>query len=181
MINKFKQSKLFFWSIQLLVIVTLIWVLSKISFVLGPVQTFAATLFGPFLFAGFLFYLMNPLINFLEKIKVKRSWGILIAFLLLFGVIIVAMSALIPSLTTQITNIVSNFPQFATDLQKGIQDFLASDWADKYHLDEVVKQLNIEPKTILTNVSKYFSNNVADFGSVVSSIGGSLSVLLQCQ
>ncbi|MFD1465992.1 AI-2E family transporter [Lapidilactobacillus mulanensis] len=172
MINKFKQSKLFFWSIQLLVIVTLIWVLSKISFVLGPVQTFAATLFGPFLFAGFLFYLMNPLINFLEKIKVKRSWGILIAFLLLFGVIIVAMSALIPSLTTQITNIVSNFPQFATDLQKGIQDFLASDWADKYHLDEVVKQLNIEPKTILTNVSKYFSNNVADFGSVVSSIGG---------
>lgn len=172
MINKFKESKLFFWSIQLLVIVTLIWMLSKISFVFGPIQTFTATLFGPFLFAGFLFYLMNPLINLLEKLKIKRQWGILIAFILLFGVIIIAMSALIPSLTDQITNIISNFPQFASDLQKGIQKFLASDWAKQYHLSDAVTQLNIEPKTILKNVTTYFSHNVLSLGSVISSIGG---------
>ncbi|WP_125605280.1 AI-2E family transporter [Lapidilactobacillus bayanensis] len=172
MINKFKESKLFFWSVELLIIVTLIFGLSKISFVFTPIQTFIGTLFGPFLIAGFLYYLMNPLINLLEKFKIKRNWGILIAFLILLAVIVLAFSALIPNLTNQISNIVSNLPQFATDIQRESQALLKSDWAQKYHLTQLVEQMNFEPKTLYLQIGKYFTSNVSNFSSLISSIGG---------
>lgn len=172
MINKFKESKLFFWSVELLVIVSLIFVLSKISFVFTPIQTFVATLFGPFLAAGFLYYLMNPLINLLAKFKIKRNWGILIAFFILLAVIVLAMSALIPNLTSQISNIISHLPQFATDIQRETQALLSSDWAKKYHVTQLVKQLNFEPQTMYLKIGEYFTSNVSNVSSLISSIGG---------
>src|SRR5699024_2206317 len=106
MFNKLKNSRILLIGLELLVIATLILVLSKISFIFGPIQTFIATLFGPFLFAGFLYYLLNPLINLLEKIKIKRGWGILIAFLLLFGLLLLSIGAVIPQLVNQISHII---------------------------------------------------------------------------
>lgn len=170
--DKFKESKLFFWSMELLVVATLIFVLSKVSFVFAPIQTFIATLFGPFLIAGFLYYLMNPLINLLEKFKIKRNWGILIAFILLLAVLILAISAIIPRLSSQISNIISNLPQFATDIQRETQALLTSDWAEKYHLTQLTEQLHLEPKTVYMEIGKYFTNNVTNFSSLISSIGG---------
>ena len=38
--DKFKQSKLFFWSLEILVLATLALVLSKINFLFAPVGTF---------------------------------------------------------------------------------------------------------------------------------------------
>lgn len=38
--DKFKQSKLFFWSLEALVLVTLVFVLSKVNFLFAPIGTF---------------------------------------------------------------------------------------------------------------------------------------------
>ncbi len=40
MFDKFKQSKLFFWSLEALVLVTLVFVLSKVNFLFAPIGTF---------------------------------------------------------------------------------------------------------------------------------------------
>ena len=56
MFEKIKNSKLMFWSVELLIIATLILVSSKIDFVFQPIGTFFTTLFAPILIAGFLYY-----------------------------------------------------------------------------------------------------------------------------
>lgn len=56
---------------ELLLLALLIWACTKIQFLFEPIGTFISTLFAPILIAGFLFYLLNPLVNLLMKIKVK--------------------------------------------------------------------------------------------------------------
>ena len=88
-LNEKRKKKLMFWSAELLLLATLIFVFTKIRFVFSPVFTFFQTLFAPFLIAGFLFYLLNPLVKILMKIrikkfKVKRPLAIAVVFLLMF-------------------------------------------------------------------------------------------------
>ena len=53
MINRFKESKLFFWSVELLVVAMLLFIASKINFLFAPIGTFFSTLFAPVLVAAF--------------------------------------------------------------------------------------------------------------------------------
>ncbi|WP_461219149.1 AI-2E family transporter [Lapidilactobacillus salsurivasis] len=172
MYTKLKNSKLLLISVQLLVLATLILVLNQISFVFGPIQTFAATLFGPFLFAGFLFYLLNPLINLLEKWHVKRGWGILIAFILLFGLLFLSIAAVIPKLTSQMTTIIKNLPSLAGSIQNSFQDFLSSDWAQKYNISQMLSDSSLQPSQLYTRITKFVTANFGNVGSVVTSISG---------
>ncbi|MCH4057227.1 MAG: AI-2E family transporter [Lactobacillaceae bacterium] len=172
MFNKLKNSRILLIGLELLVIATLILVLSKISFIFGPIQTFIATLFGPFLFAGFLYYLLNPLINLLEKIKIKRGWGILIAFLLLFGLLLLSIGAVIPQLVNQISHIISNLPTFAKDIQHTYEQVLSSAWAKKYHVNQLINQINLQPTTLYPKIGKFITQNFGNFGTVITSVSG---------
>jgi hypothetical protein len=94
-INRFKESKLFFWSVELLVVAMLLFTTSNstdqknnfdslnrlitaapplflfncccfiFNFLFAPIGTFFSTLFAPVLVAGFLYYLLNPVVNLL--------------------------------------------------------------------------------------------------------------------
>ncbi|MGU9540057.1 AI-2E family transporter, partial [Clostridium tepidum] len=77
--------KLMFWSVELLVLAALVFVSSKISFLFSPIVTFVSTLFAPVLVAGFLYYMLNPLVNRFKKLGLSRNKSILIVFLLLIG------------------------------------------------------------------------------------------------
>ena len=52
-LNEKRKKKLMFWSAELLLLATLIFVFTKIRFVFSQVFTFFQTLFSPFLIAEF--------------------------------------------------------------------------------------------------------------------------------
>ena len=66
MFEKLRQSKLMFWSLELLIIAALIMISSEINFIFEPIGTFFSTLFAPVLIAGFLYYLLNPIVKLLN-------------------------------------------------------------------------------------------------------------------
>ncbi len=70
LLEKLKNSKIMFWSLELLILATLIFVSTKIDFIFKPIGTFFSTLFAPVLIAGFLYYLLNPIVNLFEKIVI---------------------------------------------------------------------------------------------------------------
>ena len=47
MFEKLRQSKLLFWSVELLVLATFVFVLTKVDFLLKPLGVFFSTLFAP--------------------------------------------------------------------------------------------------------------------------------------
>lgn len=67
--SRFRDSKLFFWTIEILAVVAILFVLLQMKYIFSPIGIIVSTLFMPILVAGFLFYLFNPLVLFLEKEK----------------------------------------------------------------------------------------------------------------
>lgn len=98
----------------MLAVVTLIWLLTHISFVFKPVTTLFSLVFLPFIIAGFLYYVFNPLTLY-SKFKLKRIWGIVLVFILIIGDLRYTVMALVPSIITQLS-----------DLIKGIRKYLPS-------------------------------------------------------
>lgn len=153
MFEKIKNSKLMFWSVELLIIATLILVSSKIDFVFQPIGTFFTTLFAPILIAGFLYYLLNPLVNLLMKMGVKRLAAIALIFILLIGMIVLIFMSIIPNLVEQLVSLARNIPEFISNMQTWLQE-LANN-ATRFPL---FKELDVD---------KYISNLDVSAGSII--------------
>ena len=153
MFEKIKNSKLMFWSVELLIIATLILVSSKIDFVFQPIGTFFTTLFAPILIAGFLYYLLNPLVNLLMKMGVKRLAAIALIFILLIGIIVLIFMSIIPNLVEQLVSLARNIPGFISNMQTWLQE-LANN-ATRFPL---FKELDVD---------KYISNLDVSAGSII--------------
>ena len=153
MFEKIKNSKLMFWSVEILIIATLILVSSKIDFVFQPIGTFFTTLFAPILIAGFLYYLLNPLVKLLMKLGVKRLVAIALIFILLIGMIVIIFMSVIPNLVEQLVSLAKNIPGFVSNMQNWLQEL-----ADRATRFPLFKELDVD---------KYISNLDVSAGSII--------------
>src|SRR5690554_6670757 len=106
-----------FWTVWLLAVAVLIYLLQGIDFILNPLVGILTALFMPLLIAGFLYYLLNPLVRLLERFKVKRIVGITFVMILLIGFIVISIILGIPMLIEQTTNLISGIPEFISELE----------------------------------------------------------------
>lgn len=107
------KTKVQYWLIQILLLLTIIFVSSKITFLFQPIGVFISTLFFPILIAGFLFFLLNPVVNFLYRNRVPRGIAILIIYVVFIGLAVVIIGNLIPSLSKQFTALAMALPEYA--------------------------------------------------------------------
>lgn len=107
------KSKSLYWLIQILLILCIIFVSSKITFLFQPIGTFISTLFFPILIAGFLFFLINPVVNFLHRKRVPRLMAILIIYVVAAGLIILIIGNLVPSINKQLIALAMALPEYA--------------------------------------------------------------------
>jgi len=123
------NSRVMFWSLELLIVAALIWVCTQISFLFSPIGVFLSTIFAPLLLSGILFYLLNPVVRLLEKVRwkkfhINRTGAVAIVFLLLVLVLVAGGMWLIPRLVTQITTLVGNIPDFAKSTESVLSKFI---------------------------------------------------------
>lgn len=169
MFEKLRQSKLMFWSLEILIIVVLIIGLTDVSFLFSPIATFFSTLLIPMIVAGFLFYLFNPLINLLGRMHIKRGWGILLVFVVFFGLIIFLVATIIPNLINQVTQLVTALPSFYRDLTKEIAKLSSYEWYKRLGVAKLLSSISIKPSKILSSILGSFSTGLPSIvGSVAS-------------
>ncbi len=123
MFERIQKSKLMFWSLELLIVAVLIWVCTKIDFLFAPIGTFFSTIFMPVLLAGVLFYMLNPIVMRLEKVKLGKfrfnhTGAVAVVFILLLLLFIGALAWLIPKLIGQVGNLVTNIPNFVDVIKR---------------------------------------------------------------
>lgn len=168
MFEKLKASKLMYWSVELLVLATLIFVSTKIDFVFKPVGTFFSTLFGPVLIAGFLYYLLNPIVNLLTRVtKMKRIYGIVIVLLLLLGTLVWVVLAVIPSLVTQLASLAENTPQFIKGLQDWLTEIAKNPALQNIDIEAQINKLDISYGSL---IQKFLSGLSSSLGSIVGGV-----------
>ena len=115
-INFLGGSSLVFTLAVLIMIGIIIVLFNQVDFIFYPIAVLISSVLMPFVIALLLYYLLNPIIDFLEKRKIKRLWGVALLFIVLIGLFVVLIGTLIPLLSNQFNSLVENFPSFIDTL-----------------------------------------------------------------
>lgn len=87
--GRFKQffldNKFVLFLLVLLLIGLNILVFMKTSFIFTPIIVLLKTIALPVILTGIVYYLLNPIVDILEKIRVKRVYSILLLYLIIIG------------------------------------------------------------------------------------------------
>ncbi|MEH7336708.1 AI-2E family transporter [Neobacillus drentensis] len=120
------KSKIQFWLIQILLVLSIIFVSTKISFMFKPIGVFFSTVFFPILITGFLYFLLNPVVNFLERKKLPRVAAILVLYVVFAGLLVLAAGSLVPAVSKQATELANDLPGFAHKTTDYVNDVIKS-------------------------------------------------------
>lgn len=168
MFEKITKSRVMFWSVELLVIACLIFVSTKISFIFKPITAFFSTVFAPLLIAGFLYYVLDPLVRFLEKkCKIKRGFGILIVFILLIGIISFLIAEVIPSLAAQLAELAKSIPSGINEVEKMVESISHEQWFKNLDIQYYLQKFDGTIANMLKHAVTTLSSGM---GSVISSV-----------
>lgn len=153
MFEKIRTSKLMFWSLELLILALLIFICTQISFLFTPIGIFVQTVFLPILISGFLYYLLNPVVKLLQKVKIKnfkipRPLAVAVVMILVLAILAVVIITVVPQLITQVSCLLGNLPSFTNDLQHEVNDLLHNKWLAN-------SGLKLDAKTVETSAGKY--------------------------
>ncbi|AIS62162.1 AI-2E family transporter [Listeria ivanovii] len=174
-LSRFRDSKLFFWTIEILAVVAVIFILLQMKYIFSPIGIIISTLFMPILVAGFLFYLFNPLVLFLEKRKVPRILSVIIIFITFIGLIVLAVMQLGPTLAEQVTELAKAIPGYWQDFEKWLQGISKNSSLQGVDLKAELEKLNISLPKIMSVV---VDGVASSFGAIVSFVSGFVMILV---
>ncbi|MRN53460.1 AI-2E family transporter [Paenibacillus monticola] len=126
--RKFFLNNKFVVSLLILLLIGInVMVFSKVSFIFKPVTILLHTVAAPLLLSGIAYYLLNPLVDRLERRSgVKRAYGIVILYLLIAGIITLILLTVIPIIRTQLVGLIDNFPRYSDQIQEQFWDMTGS-------------------------------------------------------
>ncbi|WP_055669217.1 AI-2E family transporter [Desnuesiella massiliensis] len=160
---KDKKFKYFDLVLAIVVAFILIRTIDNYTFLMSGLNKFLAII-SPFTFAFIIAYMLNPIMNLLErKCKLKRAMSLLITYIFIIGVITLFFVDLMPKIYNSLLDIIKNAPQFANEAQE---------WLNRFLLDEKIQSFitstgmtNIKPDFL---VSKFSSNIILIINTIFS-------------
>ncbi|EAF4201802.1 AI-2E family transporter, partial [Listeria monocytogenes] len=148
--SRFRDSKLFFWTIEILAVVAILFVLLQMKYIFSPIGIIVSTLFMPILVAGFLFYLFNPLVLFLEKRKVPRLLSVIVIFIAFITLVVLAVMQLGPTLADQVAELAKAIPGYWQDFEKWLQGLSNNSALKDIDMKQELEKLNISLPKIMS-------------------------------
>ena len=147
-------------------------VLSKISFIFTPLLEFGAAVMLPVIISGLLYYLLNPIVDFLERHRVKRIIAISIVFILIALLILWGLAVAIPAIQRQVLSFMKNLPDYLEKANMTIDDFLDNKVSPeiKPQLDEWTSQLSQNITSWASSFSARAVNWVSNLIAVASQV-----------
>ena len=156
---------LIFGLFMLILIGIVIFIFDQVSYIFKPFIIVFNTIVAPIIVSLILYYLFNPIVNLMERYNISRLWGVIILFLVIIGVISLAINLLIPVISSQIKTFGTNFPHYITKVNQFIDNITKYTVASNFY-SQIQDYLNSLAKKIPSMISDYFNG----FGSKVKNI-----------
>lgn len=134
-INFWGGKNLLFTLIVLIMLAILIMLFNQVSFIFRPLQVIFSTIFAPVILAVVFYYLLNPIVSWLEKKGVKRLVGTSIVFIGMILLIVWGFVLLIPILVDQVTELVQQFPTYIESISTRLEEWVSGSIFEVYYLD----------------------------------------------
>ncbi|EJY94764.1 AI-2E family transporter [Staphylococcus arlettae] len=156
---------LIFGLFMLILIGIVIFIFDQVSYIFKPFIIVFNTIVAPIIVSLILYYLFNPIVNLMERYNISRLWGVIILFLVIIGVISLAINLLIPVISSQIKTFGTNFLHYITKVNQFIDNITKYTVASNFY-SQIQDYLNSLAKKIPSMISDYFNG----FGSKVKNI-----------
>ncbi len=142
---------------------------NQVSYIFTPILILVSNVLVPFVIALLLFYLFNPFIDFLEKHKVKRVYGVGLLFLILIGLLGLGIGLLFPLLREQVTSFIENFPSFVDSLLESV-----TGWVETLPFGQEIETFIEEGENFIAgipdNIDQYLTDGLSGLSTVVSGL-----------
>ena len=126
------------------------------------------SIISPLFIGWFIAWLLNPLVKKMQSKGVKKLLSVIFAYFILLLVIGVILTFTLPSLGTQISDMVSTIPKIASDVTGWINNFFTK-------LSEISSEnLDSIKATFMLKITNYFEGLQTELPSLVVSIISSL-------
>ncbi|PTF03474.1 AI-2E family transporter [Staphylococcus cohnii] len=146
-----------------------IFIFDQVSYIFKPFIIVFNTIVAPTIVSIILYYLFNPLVNLMERYNISRLWGVIILFLVIIGVIALAINLLIPVIGAQFKSFGNNFPYYVDKVNKFIDSVTKYSLISNFY-GQIQDQLDSLAKKLPSMVSDYFNG----FGSKVKNFAEAL-------
>ncbi len=168
----FMQTKMRFWTVQCLIILLIVFVGTKIAFIFHPIGVFVSTLFFPVLIAGFLFFILSPIVNFAVQKKVPKPLAILLIYVVFTSIIVLVGFAIGPVIGEQIVSLTQEIPSFIKSVGDSLTEWANSDRFAWILNQDIINIKEIEARLIemSSTISKNLVSGVTGFFSVVTQL-----------
>lgn len=170
---KFTGGKNLIYSLCALVLIGLmVFIFNKVSFVFRPLLIVLSTLAPPIVLAFIAFYLLNPIVNLLERIKIKRIWGIILIILAFLGIVTGLTIISVPAIESQISDLIKDFPGYIETVSNGFQSFISNSMFEPYY-EEARAWLDTNLGEIPDKIGSYIASGIeglAGFANALTSI-----------
>ena len=137
------------------------------------------SIISPLFIGWFIAWLLNPLVEKLTKKGIKRGLSVVIAYLLLIAVLYALFAFTIPSLGTQISEMVSSVPAMVEDVKGWIDNvFIKLSNLSLENLDGIkasfLTKIEMFARDVQTNIPEIAMNVVSSLASSIGKIALSL-------
>ncbi|HFR3625288.1 TPA: AI-2E family transporter [Streptococcus suis] len=144
-----------------------IFIFSKISFLFRPIGSFLEIVLLPMILTGLLYYLLNPMVDWMEKHKISRTVGISVLFVLISLLIIWGLAVAIPSIQEQVTSFAQNLPSNIQKIEGQVTGLLQDQRFEQFR-PTALEMLNKVNDQIVAYAQKFSSSAVNWASNLIS-------------
>ncbi|HFI2432658.1 TPA: AI-2E family transporter [Streptococcus suis] len=144
-----------------------IFIFSKISFLFRPIGSFLEIVLLPMILTGLLYYLLNPMVDWMEKHKISRTVGISILFVLISLLIIWGLAVAIPSIQEQVTSFAQNLPSNIQKIEGQVTSLLQDQRFEQFR-PTALELLNKVNDQVVAYAQKFSSSAVNWASNLIS-------------
>ncbi|HEM3636045.1 TPA: AI-2E family transporter [Streptococcus suis] len=144
-----------------------IFIFSKISFLFRPIGSFLEIVLLPMILTGLLYYLLNPMVDWMEKHKISRTVGISILFVLISLLIIWGLAVAIPSIQEQVISFAQNLPSNIQKIEGQVTGLLQDQRFEQFR-PTALEMLNKVNDQVVAYAQKFSSSAVNWASNLIS-------------
>ena len=150
---------------------------SQLDFILRPLFTILSAIITPLVISFILYYLLSPIVDFLEEKGVKRVITIILIYLTIIGLLAWLVIWLVPILQQQLNDLIQSIPQFINTIIeyiRGVVDDIPLNMDQRNAFEEGLNSFeNIE-----TMIMDFLSQGFSGVTSVISSVTNAFVIVL---
>ena len=156
----------------ILLILLILLLFTKVSYLFEPVWQFLAIVGLPIILAGILYYLMNPTVDYLERMGINRIYSIFGLFILVVGLIVWGVVVIIPKIQEQSMSFADNLPSYLTIIENKVNEILSDPiFSQVQEQIEASNEKLISSLTdIVQNLSRSTIQNLGSFFGAVATV-----------